>query len=82
MQECSQKPAMAGCLYKSGEVGFFGQQRRERAWLDLITSFREVNSSSSYAERLQVQSEHENRLKQLFQEMYTSPHYYWACSYV
>lgn len=67
MQEHSQKPAVAGCLYKSWEVEFSASTEvKEHLITWLITSFREVNSSSSFAEGLQVQTEHENSLKQLF----------------
>lgn len=48
--------------------GVFSQHRSEGAlnYVVRFHNFREVNSSTSYAEGLQVQTEHENSLKQLF----------------
>lgn len=72
---CSQKPAVAGCFYKSWEVEFSASIEVKGhliTWLDLITSFREPDSSSSFAEGLQVQTEHENSLN-ICSERYTCP---------
>lgn len=82
IQVCSQKPAVASCLYKSWEAELWASVEVKWSfitWLDLIT-FRQVNSLSSYTERLQAQTEHENSLNQLFWRIYLSQTYSWDFS--
>lgn len=82
IQVCSQKLAVAGCLYKSWEGELWASIEVKWSfitWLDLIT-FRQGNSLSWYIERLQVRTEHENSPNQLFWRIYMSQTYSWGFS--